>query len=337
MTTAIPEETPSPDTLLNLLFGTIETPFVKLPILRAGIELQVWAKIAAGCRTANEVASAAGADPGGMRRLLDGLAVMNLLRKESVAYSLPDWAEYYLLPGRPAYLGNFVLEWLDGQLAGAICSGKHPIIPDVTGAESVGHFIPYYAVRALAPHTYIKRYEGYWHELQVEPRLGLQVLDLACGVGIASFALAQQHSGVRVTLQDWPAMLDFAMQAAQKMGLEQQISLLPGDLFSVDCGQEKFDIARLGFVTYFFGADDLVKLFRRAFAALTPGGMLVIEAPLCDEGRCENEEAILDGPWLYAISAQGDVYSFLDYKGLLERAGFTGVTRVRDDLVKATR
>lgn len=234
-----------------------------------------------------------------------------------------------------------MLEWLawegNGQLADAIRNGKHPIIPEVTRAEFVNHFRPFYALRALAPQRSILRYAGYWQALQVEPRQGLQVLDLACGAGIATLALAKQHPGVHVVLQDWPAMLAIAHEVAQKLGVEQQVSTIPGDMFSVDFGRAGFDIARLGYVTYFFGPDELVTLFQRVFTALAPGGMLVIEAPLSDEGHCENEEAVLDGPWLFAVSARGDVYSFSDYKGFLEQAGFGSITRVREDLLKATR
>ena len=132
-------------------------------------------------------------------------------------------------------------------------------------------------------------------------------------------------------------MLEIALDLAQRLGLEKQISMLPGDMFSVDFGQEKFDIARLGFVTYFSGPDDLVNLFGRVRTALAPGGMLVIEAPLSDEGRRENEEAVLDGPWLFAVSARGDVYSFSDYRDYLEKAGFDSVTQVKEDLTKAVR
>jgi len=337
----IPQEAPAPDILMDMLFGNVLLSFVKLPIIRAAIELQVWAKIAAGNRTAEEIASSVEADPGGMRRLLDALTVMKLLQKEGVVYYLPDWAEHYLLPGRPTYLGDFVLELLaweaHGQLAEAIRTGKHPIVPDVTRAESVSHFIPFYAYRPLMPYHQIKRYDGYWQALQVEPRQGLQVLDLACGAGIATLALAKQYPGVHLVFQDWPAMLEIALEVARKLGLEQQITMLPGDMFSADYGQGRFDIARLGFVTYFLGPDELVKLFRRVYEALASGGMLVIETPLSDEGRCENEEAVLDGPWLYAVSTKGDVYSFSDYKGFLEQAGFDSVAQVREDLIKAVR
>jgi len=338
---AIPQEAPAPETLMDMLFGSVSVPFVKLPILRAGLELEVWAKISAGHRTAEEIALAARADPGGMRCLLDALTVMKLLEKEAAFYRLPTWAEYYLLPGKLTYLGDFVLEWLawekHGRLAEAIRTGKRPIISDITHAMSVSHFIPFYAIRGLVPQRYIQRYDGYWQTLQVEPREGLHVLDLACGAGIATLALAKQHPGVRVVLQDWSDMLGIAQEAGRKLGVEEQIIMLPGDMFSLDYGQNKFDIARLGFVTYFFGSDDLVKLFRRVFKALAPGGMLVVEAPLSDEDRCENEEAVLDGPWLFAVSAKGDVYSFSDYKGLLEQAGFDSVTQVKEDLIKAVR
>ena len=336
-----PEEPPAPDVLIDMLLGNVSDPLLKLPILRAAVELQVWAQIAAGHRTTDEISAAVGADPGGMRRLLDALTVMELLCKEGTVYRLPEWGEHYLLPGRPAYLGDFVLEWLawegHGQLAEAIRSGEHPINPDVTRAQAVGHFVPFYAVRALAPRRSIQRYDGYWESLQVEPREGLELLELACGAGIAALALAQRHPGVRVVLQDWPAMLEIALEVAGKLGVEGQVTTLAGDLFSLDYGEERFDIARLGFVTYFFGPDDLMRLFHRLFTALVPGGILVLDAPLSDDGHCENEEAVLDGPWLYAISAEGDVYSFPDYKGFLEQAGFASVIRVDEGLVKAVR
>jgi SAM-dependent methyltransferase len=336
-----PHETPTPDVLLDMLFGSVSLPFLKLPILRAGLELRVWASIAAGHRTAATIATATGVDETGLRQLLDALTVMKLLGKDDAGYRLPRFAEHYLLPNSPAYLGGFMLEWLawerHGHLAEAIRSGRRPIISDVTRPESVEHFLPFYALRALAPEKAVARYGDYWHALQVEPRPGLRVLDLACGAGIATLALALQHPDIHVTLQDWPAMLSLAVQAARTLGVDEQITLLPGDVLAVDYGRGEFDVVRLGFVTYFFSRDDLVRLFHAVRSALATQGMLIIEAPLCDECRCEKEEEVLDGPWLFAVSAGGDVYSFRDYEELLHRAGFPLVTQVDDGLLKARR
>lgn len=339
--TTVEQEPPRPQVLMDLLFGNVSIPMEKLPILRAGIELQVWDKIAAGNRTAQAVASVISADVRGVRMLLDALLIMKLLVKEGGFYGLPDWGEYYLLSGKPTYLGDFVLEWLawekHGKLAEAIRTGNHPIIPDVTRPDSVGHFIPFYAISALTPYRAIARYADYWQILGVESNEDLQLLDLACGVGIASFALAKHHSGIHLTLQDWPAMLEIAMQTARKLELEQQVTLLPGDMLRLDYGVSVFDIARLGWVTYFFGVDDLVNLFQKVHMALKPHGILVIETSLSDEGHCENEEAVLDGPWLYALTPNGDVYSYLDYQSMLEKAGFTKVVRMKEDLIKAEK
>jgi SAM-dependent methyltransferase len=338
---AIPDEIPAPDVLMGMLFDSASFPMIKLPILQAGVELHVWANVADGHHTTEAIASAIGAEQDGIRRLLDALTVMKLLEKKAHDYHLPAWTEHYLLPGKPTYLGNFVLHWLawegHGQLAEAIRTGKRPIGADCTLTESVSHFLPFYAIRAAAPRRSLQRFDGYWQALQVKPRQGLQVLDLACGAGIATLALAMQHPGIHVVLQDWPVMLDFALQAARTLEVDQQVSTLPGDMFSVDYSEERFDIARLGFVTYFFAPDALARLFRKVHACLSPGGMVVVEAPLCDEDRCEREEEVLDGPWLYAISSGGDIYSFSDYASLLEEAGFRNVSQVRDGLVKATR
>jgi SAM-dependent methyltransferase len=334
-------DTPAPDAVLDMLFGSVSLAFLKLPILQAGLELDVWGSIAAGDRTAAAIAAAKRADETGLRQLLDALTVMGFLEKDASAYRLPEFAERYLLPGKPTYLGGYVLEWLawerHGRLAKAIRTGRRPIIPDVTRPASVAHFLPYYAVRAYAPEAQVQRYADYWSKLGVEPRPGLRVLDLACGAGIATLALAREHDGIRVTLQDWPAMLALAEHAARRLGVSEQVAQLRGDLMALDYGRAAYDVVRLGYVTYFFSRNDLERLFRKLRAALSPGGVLVVEAPLCDEGRREKEEEVLDGPWLFAVSAGGDVYSFEDYRGLLEGAGFDRVRQVEDGLIESRR
>ncbi len=332
---------PGPDPLVELLFGNVGTPFLKLPILRAGLELQVWDKIAAGHHTANEVAATASCDVGGIRLLLDALTVMKLLEKAGDRYDLPAWAPHYLLPGRPAYLGAFILDWLawegHGRLAEAIHSGMRPLRADCTRGETVHHFLPFYAVRAMAPQRYLERHDTCWEKFGVKPREGLRGLDVACGAGIAALALARQHPGVRVFLQDWPPMLELAMEAARKLGVERQVTRLPGDMASIDFGEEMFDVARVGYVTYFYDSQYLVGLFTRLRRSLTSGGVLAIEAPLADEARRECEDAVLDGPWLFAISPGGDVYSYSDYERMLREAGFSRVTQAGEDLLKASR
>ncbi len=335
------QETPDSSFIESMLFGEVSNPLFKLPILQAAVELKVWAIIAAGNQTAEKIASAVRADPDGIQRLLNALVAMKLLGKGVDGYLLPPMAEYYLMPGKPFYMGDFILGWLDwekhGKLADAIRGGKRPIIPDWTREDATKAFVPIYATRAVRPERYNEGCKKYWNALGVEPSGDYHVLDLACGAAITTLGLASQHPGVRVALQDWPAMLDVALGVARDLGVEKRISTLPGDMRNLDYGEDRFDLIRLGSVTYFLGKDEMAVIFKRAYKAMRQGGAIVIEAPVSDEGSEESERAVLDGPWLYAVTAGGDVYSFSDYKNLLEEAGFFNVTQIKGSFIKAFR
>jgi 3-hydroxy-5-methyl-1-naphthoate 3-O-methyltransferase len=319
----------------------VSNPLFRLPILEAAVQLQVWAVIANGNRAAERIAAAAGADRDGMERLLNALVILKLLEKKGGEYSLPALAEYYLVPGKPAYMGEFILEWMDwekhGRLAEAIRTGKRPLGADATGEAAARIFAPIYAARAVKPERYDAGCKRYWDTLQVEPAGDYRVLDLACGAGITTVMLAKQHAGMRVTLQDWPEMAAIALGVARELGVEDRMDLLPGDMRTIDFGVDLYNLVRLGSVTYFLGRDDMATIFQRAYRAMRKGGVIIIEAPLSDEERCQQERAVLDGPWLFAVTARGDVYSFTDYKAILEQAGFSEVTRIKDDFVKAFR
>jgi hypothetical protein len=111
-------------------------------MIHAGLELQVWAKISAGHRTADELAGHEGWDPTGTRALLDALFAIGLLEKDEAGYQLAPIAEQTLLPGSPAFEGGgMLLEWVGlghSQLAETIRTGKRPVISDLTSESARG-------------------------------------------------------------------------------------------------------------------------------------------------------------------------------------------------------
>jgi 2-polyprenyl-3-methyl-5-hydroxy-6-metoxy-1,4-benzoquinol methylase len=330
------EDVPTPDGVLDLLW-----PGYQLALVKAGFELQVWAKVAAGRRTACEMAEAEGWDPIGTRMLLDAFVGMGLLGKDNAGYCLNPMAETYLLPTKRTYIGDaflFDLGWEQrGQLAQAIRTGQRPVIGGYTTAEKAAFWVGHFAGRRVAPDRGLEDFDKLWQALGVEAREGLRILDVACGTGIKTLALARQHPGVRVTLQDWPEVLEAATSIAAKLGLADQVSTLPGDLQAVDYGEEQFDVVWFGNVTHYYGPKDLVDLLRKAWQALVPGGMVVVNAPLADEARCERDYPLLGAIEMFVWSAEGDVYSGTEYRSFLEQAGLVDVREVSESLIKATR
>src|SRR5260221_662216 len=72
-----------------------------------------------------------------------------------------------------------------------------------------------------------------------------RVLDLAAGSGVWGAALAEASERVRVTAIDWPTVLPVTRKIADRHGVADRFTFVPGDLTQVDfgCGH---DVATLG-------------------------------------------------------------------------------------------
>ena len=68
--------------------------------LVAGVELDVFSRIAAGKRTLKEIAEAAGASPRGMSSLLDALTAIGYLSKTGSRYGLSRFHPRFFYPAK---------------------------------------------------------------------------------------------------------------------------------------------------------------------------------------------------------------------------------------------
>jgi ubiquinone/menaquinone biosynthesis C-methylase UbiE len=308
----------------------------QVDVFRAALELQLWAKVAAGQHTAEQLAAAEGWDSRGTQMLLDDVCTMKLLTRQDDRYLLPPEAEAYLLPGKPTYMGRFLLSeygWEgNGKLAEAIRTGRRPIRYTATTAESIDTWIAVYSRSWAAPQTYLERCDAMWQALGIQAHDGLRVLDVACGPAPKTLPLARHQSAVRVTLLDWERILKTASKVAAQLGVEKQVTTLAGDLWSVTFGPGQFDVAYLGSITHFFSPEENTRLFRKVYNALASGGVIVVNSI-----RREYPDPMGPGLWFYAVSAGGAAYDFHEYKGMLERAGFTHVQDVSTQPIKAIK
>jgi SAM-dependent methyltransferase len=312
----------------------------QVAILRAALELEVWAKVRAGQDSPDRLAATEHWDPVGTRMLLDDLCVLKLLTKEGDRYRLVPEAEHYLMPEKPTYMGTFLLSdfcWEDnGRLAEAIRTGNHPVSYSATAAGAIDTWIGMYSRSWAAPETYLKHCNAMWQALGIYGHDGLRVLDLACGPAPKSLALALTDPGVRVTLLDWEPILEVARKVTAGMGVGSQTTSLAGDLIDVAYGRDQYDIVFLGDVTHFLSAEHNIRVFRKAYDALVDDGTLVINAV-----RGEYLDAAEQGLWFYAVSA-GAAYNFEEYRDMLDQAGYTdivdsNIADLRIQPIKATK
>ncbi|MDH4366689.1 MAG: methyltransferase domain-containing protein [Dehalococcoidia bacterium] len=318
----------------------LEARICEVAIFRAALELEVWAKVAAGLDSVARLSAAEHWDPLGTRMLLDDLCSLKLLAREGDEYRLVPEAEHYLLPHKPTYKGRYLLAHFcwegNGNLAQAIQTGKRPISYDTTTSEAIDIWIGAYSRSWAAPETYLKNCDAMWGALGIHGRDGLRVLDLACGPAPKSLALALANPGVQVTLVDWEGILQIARKVARGLGVDSRVTSISGDLAGVGFGRNQYDVAFLGDVTHFFSPEQNIRIFRKAYDALVDSGTLVVNAV-----RGEYLDPTEHGLWFYAVSA-GGAYNLQEYKDMLGRARFTDIvdTNIPDlkvQPIKATK
>lgn len=145
------------------------------------------------------------------------------------------------------------------------------------------------------------------------------VLDLGGGHG--EYALEFARRGLRVTMQDRPAVIELARRkpALVAAGVE----LFAGDFFEV-LPEATFDLVFCAGVVYTLGAERNVELFRRVKALLVPGGSLAVHTFL----RGTDPLATLFAVQMLGATG-GDSHGEDDHRRWLTEAGYGSVEAQR--------
>jgi ubiquinone/menaquinone biosynthesis C-methylase UbiE len=309
--------------------------FIPSRVLSAGLQLGVFAHIAAGKQTAAEVARAAQASERGTRMLLDALVAAQLLTRNEARYELTPLASKFLVRGTPDYLGLLFEQeqlWQSwGHLSEVIRTGRPLVrVESQTVAEmffpilvQTLHVLHRDRARRLAEVLGIgTRAEG---TLSKEARAGLRVIDVACGSCVWGIAVAERDPEARITAQDFPGVLTVTREYLKRHGVERQFDFLPGDLKTVDFGREQYDLALLGNILHSEGAQSSQNLLKRLHAALRPGGRVAIIDFLTNDDRSAPPFPVFFALNMLLHTEHGDTYSLADYTRWLAEAGFSRV------------
>jgi ubiquinone/menaquinone biosynthesis C-methylase UbiE len=294
--------------------------------LSAAVQLDVFSHLAAGNRSAAEVARAAGATERGTRMLLDALTGFALLDKRDGGYELSALAAEYLVRGRPNYAGavlesNYLQEsW--SHLAEVVRTGS--AAHRLERQQEAEQFFPV-LIRSL-------------HVFNREPsrRLaaalgagasahGLRVLDVACGSGVWGIALAEADPRTRVTAHDYPGVLETTREYVGRHGVESQFDFLAGDLKGADFGEGRFDVAVLGNILHTEGEASSRDLLRRIGRALAPGGRVAILEMVPNDERTGPVFPLLFALNMLVHSSEGDTFTLAQLREWLTEAGFGAV------------
>jgi 3-hydroxy-5-methyl-1-naphthoate 3-O-methyltransferase len=315
-----PPRLPDPSLIMQLALA-----YRSSMALFAASELDVFSILAQGPATADEVASATRAAGEPMRLLLNACVSVNLLTRTGGRYANTGVADAFLVKGRPAYIGHgmkyaedLYLPW--SHLADHVRSGKPAMEPEeILGKdpEKTRAFI--YAMH--------ERARGIGAVLPHGVDLGgrRRLLDVGGGPGTYSISLVRATPGLRSTVLDLPPVLEITKEIVAANGCADRIDTQPGNYLTTDFGTG-FDAILLSGMMHRETPASCQMLLRKAFAALEPGGIVIVsDFFFDDEERTEPAMATFLALSMALTAEHGTTHSKQHMARWMKDAGFTNV------------
>lgn len=288
-------------------------------VLLTAVRLGLLEELAGGGRTAQELATALGADRRGTRILADALAALEVLVKDGDRYRLAPEAREFLLAtshrSRRALLlheARLYERW--ARLDDAVLSGR-PVPDEAIDRRLHGDAEAFAAAMADIGREMAAR---------TAAALGLgedeRVLDIGGGPGVYAVAFAEAAPGVTVEVLDREETVAVARRTAVAAGLGERIAARPGDALETDLGGP-FDVVFLSNFVHIYSAERNRDLVARCAAALAPGGRLAIKDFLLDPDRTSPADGALFAVNMLLAAEDGDAYTAEEVAAWMRAAG----------------
>jgi ubiquinone/menaquinone biosynthesis C-methylase UbiE len=320
------QEELSPRLLMRILGD-----FANSQILDAALEYDFFTLIHKGSQTAEEVAREAGTHPRATRIVLDGLIALALIEKKDGRYSLLPVSETFLVKGNPSYMGDFrhvALALWDGMahLKQSLKTGQPLSRMDTGGELQVWEKLVIGIIPIAEPVA-----KALCDVLRIGvTRKGLRVLDIAGGSSIFGMTILARDPSAQVTQLDWPNVNAVAKKLNRERGLEGKIRFIDGEHRSATLDTNYYDLILASNFCRFESPKGNQELFQKAYAALKPGGSLVVNDFLPNEERTGPAFALRFSVYTLTHTAEGECWTLSQYSDWLKATGFNSIETHND-------
>ncbi len=308
--------------------------FVRSQVLLALVELHLLHRLAEGPATAATLAPSAGVAPERLAVLLQAGAGVGLLkRRRGGVFALSRRGAAFLgVPGLEAMVRHHGVLYRDLADPAAFLRGDtEPELarfwPYVFGAAAVDD--PDAAARYSALMADSMRLVADDTLRCVRLRGVHRLMDVGGGTGTFLAAAGGAYPGMGLALFDLPEVVAAAPPVLGRAGLSDRVSIHPGS-FRDDPLPGGADAISLVRVLYDHGDDTVAALLRKVYAALPPGGRVIVSEPMSGGARPDPATDVYFALYTLAMRT-GRLRSAEDLRAALAAAGFGGIDARRGD------
>lgn len=146
------------------------------------------------------------------------------------------------------------------------------------------------------------------------------LMDVGGGTGAFLIAVGAQYPSVRMTLFDLPQVVSGAAQRLRQAGISDRVTIAPGSFRQdgLPVGPDAISLVR---VLYDHADDTVAALLAAVYAALPPGGRVIVSEPMSGGGRPERSGDAYFAFYTMAMQT-GRARSAAEIADGLRRAGF---------------
>jgi precorrin-6B methylase 2 len=321
-------ESPTPDKILQtgLAFWASKT-------LLSAIEMGLFTELSRGPEAYEPLSGRLGLHPRSARDFLDALVALGFLTRSGDRYANTPETDLFLDRAKPSYVGG-ILEMANhrlypfwGHLTEALRTGE-PQNEVKSGNPSL--FQTLYADPArlqqfLAAMTGISHGANMaiarafpWKDYRTFVDVGTAQGDLASQIALANPHLQGQGF-------DLPEVAPIFEAYVERLGVADRLRFVPGDFFTQPL--PKADVVLMGHILHDWDLPTKKMLIQKAFAAVPPGGALIVYEAIIDDDRSKNAFGLLMSLNMLIETPGGFDYTGADCAGWMKEAGFSA-TRV---------
>ena len=298
--------------------------FQESRVLLTGAELDLFTLLAPAPMEAPDIAARIGADLRALTIELDALAAMGLLVKRENAYQTEPSAAKLLASGRPGSVLPMVLHHagLWGRWTGLTHAVAGPQAEKKMDEASLRSFIG--GMHVIAAPLAARIVE------LVKPGTSRRLLDVGGASGTYTLAFLAASPEMQATLFDRVAVVELARERLREAGVLDRVTLAPGDFYS-DPLPGGHDLVFVSAIIHQNDPVQNVELFRKAFAALEPGGRIVVRDHVLSPDRTTPRSGALFAVNMLTVFGGGNSYTLAEISDALTQAGFGQVRQIHTD------
>ena len=256
-----------------------------------------------------------------LESLLDSVVALGLLDRVVDDFKLNDAARRYLLVDGAASMAGLIPvapgpheNWT--RLADTVRSGR-PATP--IDDDPAAFYVPLVEGTFTTMWRCAARAD---QQLRYSALASPRILDLGAGGAPWSIAMLAACGDGRAVVNDLDGVIGVAQRKTAEHGVADRCEFRPGDFHTIRIEDGAYDIVVLGHVCRTEGLDGARSLVERAYAALRPGGRIVLADYFIGPNHKTNPHAVLMGMTMMASTVNGFGVTTETATAWLRDAGF---------------